>query len=43
MMLMNLRALQDLESKWLNKTDESCRTPEIENMDTDAYQRSLAK
>ncbi|CAG7719003.1 unnamed protein product [Allacma fusca] len=34
---------KDLESKWLTKTDEPCRTPEIENMDEYTYQRSLAK
>ncbi|XP_035706191.1 patronin isoform X5 [Folsomia candida] len=36
--------LQDLESKWLTKTDpEPCRTPEIENMDVETYQQSLAR
>ncbi|CAL8144364.1 unnamed protein product [Orchesella dallaii] len=39
-----LKALnKDLENKWLAKTDEPCRTPEIENMDIETYQRSLAR
>jgi len=40
---ISVLVLQDLESKWLTKTEEPCRTPEIENMDMDTYHRSLAR